>query len=572
VTDKLTEVLKRNGLALFFLLILLDVFSQNPPGYQWVKTIDASASQVYDAEKIVRHGNYLYTIGTLGGTLDFDFGPGVYEVAGSSSKTCYLLKTDLDGNFVWVKTFENDWESKEGDIAISESGDIAITGIYRNTMDVDPGPNEVLIQSTYPASSNYFLTVLDSDGNYKFHYNLFGQARRNVKVTFDEQGALYFTAYFNGTVDFNPGIGVEEYTSWNSDMCLVKFNNLGHYQWSKVIASKHFCMPYSFTTTPTGNLLIYGEFRDSTDFDPGPGEYFMINDAPSNAYDFFLLELSAQDGQFIQAHQFGADRIIRAGQAIYDANGNLLLTGRFEGEMDIDLGTGQNLISSGPGFQPGTYLTVGFLWKLNSAFETVWFNDLDKLSGTYIHQIVPKPNGNILLGGNFTNTIDWDPGPQQDYITATAWTDAYIQEYMPYGDVIWGKRISGNWDEAVESLCLGPSNELYALGINKGNVAFDSSYTFTEKGIFLAKLDAFVGLEELDASKTIVYPNPTDGDLNIKFPEPIKGVSICDQIGKIYKIEVINNYKLDLSTLPKGIYFITIEGENISTTKKVIRY
>lgn len=67
-----------------------------------------------------------------------------------------------------------------------------------------------------------------------------------------------------------------------------------------------------------------------------------------------------------------------------------------------------------------------------------------------------------------------------------------------------------------------------------------------------------------------VYPNPTEGLLNIKSAEKFNNIIVYSTLGKVvYKTKSGN---LDLSHLPKGLYFLSLISENNKIlTKKVMK-
>lgn len=88
--------------------------------------------------------------------------------------------------------------------------------------------------------------------------------------------------------------------------------------------------------------------------------------------------------------------------------------------------------------------------------------------------------------------------------------------------------------------------------------------------------DAFVGLSTINNSLTAsVYPNPTQGKINVSLPAKTNGVKVTvyDVMGKqMVKQSLINNTWVDLSDLTNGVYFVRIEDKNESTTIRVVKY
>jgi len=75
-----------------------------------------------------------------------------------------------------------------------------------------------------------------------------------------------------------------------------------------------------------------------------------------------------------------------------------------------------------------------------------------------------------------------------------------------------------------------------------------------------------------------LYPNPTNGILNISLPENNgKGITIkvTNVIGKVVLenkvINSSNQSKLDLSGFDSGIYFVKVIGNGFENTVKVVK-
>jgi hypothetical protein len=89
--------------------------------------------------------------------------------------------------------------------------------------------------------------------------------------------------------------------------------------------------------------------------------------------------------------------------------------------------------------------------------------------------------------------------------------------------------------------------------------------------IFLAKLGNVVGMEE-NISNTLlnIFPNPSNGNINILCSRNIDEIKITDVLGQvIYQLNVKEN-RLLLNIRDSGIYFISATIGREVTTKKLI--
>ena len=89
-----------------------------------------------------------------------------------------------------------------------------------------------------------------------------------------------------------------------------------------------------------------------------------------------------------------------------------------------------------------------------------------------------------------------------------------------------------------------------------------------------ATTDVIVSDRTISAeNRLLLYPNPVSGILNIQSESEILGLRLFD----IYGHELLsmpasgNNFVLDMTAFPKGIYIVRIILDNVSVTEKIIR-
>ena len=69
-----------------------------------------------------------------------------------------------------------------------------------------------------------------------------------------------------------------------------------------------------------------------------------------------------------------------------------------------------------------------------------------------------------------------------------------------------------------------------------------------------------------------VYPNPSNGMVTIENIGEAKTISLIDVTGRVLKTTTVNadRMRLDYSTITKGNYFISIQGENVKEMKSIV--
>ncbi len=81
--------------------------------------------------------------------------------------------------------------------------------------------------------------------------------------------------------------------------------------------------------------------------------------------------------------------------------------------------------------------------------------------------------------------------------------------------------------------------------------------------------------EKINTIEFSVFPNPSNGVVNIQFANLISdfSVEVYDAMGRVVnftKFNDANNKSIVLDNVAKGFYYITITSENLQTTKKII--
>ena len=69
-----------------------------------------------------------------------------------------------------------------------------------------------------------------------------------------------------------------------------------------------------------------------------------------------------------------------------------------------------------------------------------------------------------------------------------------------------------------------------------------------------------------------IYPNPVIDIINLNTSLTILKVEIYDVLGKRLNFIKLNNRKIDMSNVNRGIYVLKIKTENGIITKKIILY
>lgn len=107
--------------------------------------------------------NEIYIVGMYADVVDFDPGAGVSEITAEGDFDLFITKFDVEGNFMWAKSIGGEFYDSYPNVEVDGNGDLYLTGIYTNSIDVDPDESIVLLESD--AYSNCFFIKLNRNGN-----------------------------------------------------------------------------------------------------------------------------------------------------------------------------------------------------------------------------------------------------------------------------------------------------------------------------------------------------------------------------------------------------------------------
>jgi hypothetical protein len=263
--------------------------------FQWARNWGGSGDSIEIAYGIDTDSlNNIYVTGYFCGIGDFDPGPGTDNHETNGQGDAYLTKFDVDGNFLWARTWGGIMYDGGYALIADSSSNIYITGFFDTMADFDPGPG--IEEHTAVGWNDAFLSKFDSEGNFQWALTWGGPKWDDSHgMTMDDAGNICIVGSFGGTADLNPGPGIDNHIpNGFSDVFISKFDTNGNFQWARTWGGNNEQMQYFFETAmgavtdDSNNVFVTGYFLDVSDFDPGPA---VDNHASNGNSDVFLVKL-----------------------------------------------------------------------------------------------------------------------------------------------------------------------------------------------------------------------------------------------------------------------------------------
>ncbi|MFZ1330682.1 MAG: SBBP repeat-containing protein [Flavobacteriales bacterium] len=328
-------------------------------------------------------------------------------------------------------------------ITVDGSDNVYSTGQFQTTADFDPGPGVYNLSTT--TAYQVFVSKLDAQGDFVWAVELGGpQGDYPNDITIDPSGNVILSGTFGATADMDPGAGTFNLTSMgSSDVFVCKLDPDGNFIWAVGLGGINYDYPTSLDVDVNGNIYVTGLFRDTVDFNPGPG----VEQRIANGYDDgFLLQLFP-DGSFADVWVFGGIGTVRPNCVDVDDAGNKYLTGYYDGDVDLDPGPD---VWSASGSESGDL----FISKLDPNGDLIWVNAGADQSDTYGNSIAVDQFGNIYVAGEFYGTVDFDAGSASFELTSEYGSSMFLSKLGPTGAHQWtrdrGEQDADHWGSSID--------------------------------------------------------------------------------------------------------------------------
>lgn len=276
---------------------------------------------------------------------------------------------------------------------------------------------------------------------------------------------------------------------------------------------------FDLVETSDQRLCATGTFTDEAQFGEGRRQVTLRADAIQDIY----VACFDAGGRLQNAVQFGADISDQPRAMAALPDGDILVTGYFLNSIGV--GKSRSLQASG-----GADI---FLIRLNKAGEEVWsrrFGGSFADSGT---ALAIAPDGDILLAGNFQDTISYAHAGETKQISSSGGRDAFVFRLDSDGTIKWAESFGGKGRDEASRVAVGVNGTVYVAG------TFESTALVAQKtGKMTALNDADAFLIAFGADGAMLWSRQVAGSNR----EYVSGLAI-DAKGDLY---VSGNFSGDL--------------------------
>lgn len=257
--------------------------------------------------------------------------------------------------------------------------------------------------------------------------------------------------------------------------------------WAAQIGSTLFDHGYAVMADDSGHVYTTGSFEGIADLDPGPlfNVFLSAGDA-----DVFVSKLD-KDGHMLWAFTFGGATEDYGEALSIDEDGNVYVTGYFNGTSDFEPGSGTTMLTSAGDYD-------AFLSKFDADGNFLWAIRIGGASADQVRDMAVDTAGNILLVGQFSGTADFDPGAGNFNLSSAGGNDIFIVKMNEDGELVWATQFGETGNDIARGVAIDSDNNILTTGRFAATVDFDP-------GVGVANLvsngmeDAFISKMNEDA-------------------------------------------------------------------------
>lgn len=560
--------MKKILLCVFACYAVTFTYSQS---LQWTTSSGGNQDDNGRTIAIDHHGN-VYTAGVFSGTADFDPSVSTLNFTSNGLTDMYIQKLDPSGNLLWAVSLGGSQEDIPNDIAVDEnSGDIYVVGQFRSTVDFDPSTSTNIAVS----NGNYDICIIKFNGDGNFQWvKTFGGIGWDYAFgcDIDASGNLGNVGVFQNSADLDPGAGTSNFTSAGlNDTYIQKLSPSGNLIWVKCLGGSLHDDAWDVSFDYMGNIYVTGAFQGTCDFDPSASTSFLTSNGD---FDIYIIKLDAS-GNLAWAKSIGGLGMDKGYYLQSVWTGHVVVTGYYNNTVDFN-----------PSASTAIYTSAGaedcFILKLDTDGNFIWAKSIGG-SSTDIGLGIAADWSNIIIAGQFKNTVDFDPSASTLNVTSLGDLDGFWLNLDVAGNFVSVKQTGGIGTDFTRNIDM-KDGMVATTGAYEGAVDFNIGGSSIVFNSVVGSTDAFVQkykvanftIDEISSALGTVFPNPVNNHLNVTFEHEVHNatLNVYNNEGKLVSCTSNingNNSILDVSNLASGAYYLQLSEGGHSNSIKFIK-
>ena len=475
----------------------------------------------------------------------------------------------LNGALLTVDTFDNTTLLFSA-ITADNQGNVYATGGFSGSLDIDPGA----VVTTITAVGNYDaeLAAFNYEGALLWHDEVGGPQNEIPQVLKFDGTNLAWAMDFGGQVDFDPGPGIQTFTSLSTDAFVGRYDVNGNFQMGFATQSQSAnAGTVAWDVYVTGNgYYVGGSYGGTTNFNPA-GNNMLTTKGPRTGY----LALYDYSGNFLQVSGFFNDSANSSSEIdrIVGFPGNELIQvmGTVSGEVSLDFVHPADSVYFPGNYQQFLNTYDFFAVPPDTAASNLVFSNVTDSSMTV--SFTKGSGSKRLVLAHMGAPVDSVPTSGIYFTADTVFAlgnEIGDSNFVVYNDVGDTFTLTGLDSQTVYYFAVFEYNG-FSSTINYQTTNYLTGHQQTRP--FPA-----TGIAPVQTPNFTAYPNPVSNRLCLHFDEPLQPglqINISDMMGQTIIAQIMGetgqSTALDVATLPAGVYLCRVTGNSLNQTIQFIK-
>jgi len=337
----------------------------------------------------------MIVLGSFCGETDLDPSSDRHEVSTAGGQDVFVAKLGPDRHLEWARTLGGPSDDEPLAVALGADGAVVVAAAVRGELDADPGPELAMVDAG--RDGGVLLLRLSPEGSSTWSALLGGAGALHVAdLAIAPDGSIAMAGAFVGTVDLDPGDGLDERTARGGQDAFVAWLEAdGSHRISRTFGGYGDEAAIAVGAAPDGTLRLAGVYSSviylaagarSAAADTPVGRHLSMGER-----DLFVVSLDGA-GRPLWGGTLGGSGDDQVGDLAVLESGSLLLAGSFESLVDLDPGAGARVANAGTG-------TAAFLLRLDDAGAFEWARTRAATRETPSLAATPRGESLLVVGG-----------------------------------------------------------------------------------------------------------------------------------------------------------------------------
>lgn len=275
-------------------------------------------------------------------------------------------------------------------------------------------------------------------------------------IAVDSKKNAYVVGHLFGNYDFDPSQDTAYLASAGEfAMFITSYDSLGNYRFAFLSEGSGTSSISSITIDDEDNILVTGTYNDTIDLDPSAGVHQFISNNQKS--DIFLAKYRS-NGVLVYAKSLGGPDNDGGVSITHDTERNSYLLSQIKDTVDMDPGPGVAL------YELDSNRTFYVITKFDSSGNYVNSFSLKKFNSSSILHMEVDQLQQVYVAGNFKDTLDVDPGPDDYILYSRNDHNYFIAKYSSSFQFLKAHQFESRGDDYIYTIALDDSANLYVAG------------------------------------------------------------------------------------------------------------